>query len=84
MSGARHDAVLIEATKGTHELELDRADGVIGARGNQKRKQIFTMSHSSSLGGRVSMPPVRYSGIRPRGFLKNTFKQIKKKDKAGL
>ena len=78
ISGARHDAVLIEATKGTHELELEQPMGLSVPGETEEEADLHHITlllpdgHSLDASG-------SYSGIRHRGFLKNTFNNVKKK-----
>ena len=78
ISGARHDAVLIEATKGTHELELEQPMGLSIPGETEEEADLHHITlllpdgHSLDASG-------SYSGIRHRGFLKNTFNNVKKK-----
>ena len=78
MSGARHDAVLIEATKGMHEMELEQMMGLSVPGETEEEKDLH---HVMLLlpGGQSLDATGTYSGIRHRGFLKNTFNRVKKK-----
>jgi len=77
MSGERRDAVLIEARKGTHELELEQAMAmsVPGETEDEKDNHYIMLLLP---GGQSLEATGTYSGIRARGFFKNTFKRVKK------
>ena len=78
MSGARHDAVLVEATKGTHEMELEHTMGLSVPGETEQEKDLH---HVMLLlpGGQSLEATGTYSGIRHRGFLKKTFNKVKKR-----
>ena len=80
MSGARHDALLIEAKKGTHEMELEHAMAmsVPGESEDQLDNHYLMLLLP---GGQSLEATGTYSGIRPRGFLNKAFKQVKKRVK---
>jgi len=77
MTGERHDALLIEARKGTHELELEQvmAMSVPGETEDEKDNHYVMLLLP---GGQSLEATGTYSGIRARGFFKNTFKKVKK------
>jgi len=77
MSGERHDALLIEARKGTHELGLEQvmAMSVPGETEDEKDNHYVMLLLP---GGQSLEATGTYSGIRARGFFKNTFKKVKK------
>ncbi|MDH3769777.1 MAG: hypothetical protein OET79_02155, partial [Nitrospirota bacterium] len=78
--GERHDAVLIEAKKGTHELELTDALAlsVAGAEADSQdlHHVILLLPNGESLEATGS-----YSGIRPRGLFDQAVNNVKKKAK---
>jgi len=78
MSGERRDAVLIEAKKGTHELELEQtmALSVPGESEEEKDNHhvILLLPNGESLDATGT-----YSGIRARGFFQKTVNSVKKK-----
>ena len=77
MSGERHDALLIEAKKGTHELDLEQAMAM-SVPGESEDEQD---NHHVMLllpGGESLDATGSYSGIRGRGFFKKTFNRVKK------
>ncbi len=80
MSGERHDAVLIEAKKGTHELELTEilALSVPGTEDDSQdlHHVILLLPNGNSLESTGT-----YSGIRPRGLFDQAVKKVKKKAK---
>ncbi|MGB0910065.1 MAG: hypothetical protein ACPGYT_06855 [Nitrospirales bacterium] len=80
MSGERHDAVLIEAMNGTHKLELEHSMGLSVPGETEEESDLH---HVTLLlpGGQSLDATGTYSGIRHRGFLKNTFHNVKKKAK---
>jgi len=77
MSGERHDAVLIEAKKGTHELALEHAMAMSLPGEAEKEADLH---HVMLLlpGGNSLEATGTYSGIRPRGFFNKTFNNVKK------
>ena len=79
----RHNAVLIEAQKGTHQLELSNALAlsVPGTDENHKdlHHVILLLPDGQSLESIGS-----YSGIRPRGMFDNVVKDIKKQTNRAL
>ena len=77
MSGERHDALLIEARKGTHELELEQvmAMSIPGETEDEKDNHYVMLLLP---GGQSLEATGTYSGIRARGFFQNTFKKVKK------
>ncbi len=77
MSGDRRDAVLIEARKGVHELELEQhmAMSLPGQSEEEKDHHYLMLLQP---GGQSLEATGTYSGIRARGFFKNTFNQVKK------
>jgi hypothetical protein len=77
MSGERHDALLIEARKGTHELELEQvmAMSVPGETEDEKDNHYVMLLLP---GGQSLEATGTYSGIRARGFFQNTFKKVQK------
>ena len=77
MSGERHDALLIEARKGTHEMELEQvmAMSVPGETEDEKDNHYVMLLLP---GGQSLEATGTYSGIRARGFFQNTFKKVKK------
>ena len=77
MSGERHDALLIEARKGTHELELEHtmAMSLPGKTEDEKDNHYVMLLLP---GGQSLEATGTYSGIRARGFFKNTFNRVKK------
>ncbi len=80
MSGERHDAILIEANKGTHELELPEplALSVSGTDDDSQDLHhiILLLPNGESLESTGT-----FSGIRQRGFFKNAVNNVKKKAK---
>ena len=80
MSGERHDAVLIEANKGTHELELPEplALSVSGTDDDSQDLHhiILLLPNGESLESTGT-----FSGIRQRGFFNNAVNNVKKKAK---
>ena len=79
MSGKRHDALLIEAKKGTHELDLEQAMAISVPGESEDEKD----NHHVMLllpGGESLEAAGTYSGIRGRGkgFFKKTFNRLKK------
>ena len=78
MSGERHDALLIEARKGTHELELEQAMALSVSGASEEEKD----NHHVMLllpGGESLDATGTYSGIRARGFFQKTVNSVKKK-----
>ena len=77
MSGERRDALLIEARKGTHKLELEQrmAMSLPGESEEEKDNHYVLLLLP---GGESLEATGTYSGIRARGFFKNTFKKVKK------
>jgi len=74
----RHDALLIEAKKGTHELDLSDALA-LSVTGTEDESQdlhhvILLLPNGESLESTGT-----YSGIRPRGFFDKAVKNVKKK-----
>ena len=77
MSGERHDALLIEASKGTHKLELEQVMAMsVPGETEDEKDNLYVMLLLP--GGQSLEATGTYSGIRPRGFFKNTFNQVKK------
>ncbi len=78
--GERHNAILIEARKGTHELDLTDtlALSVTGTEddNNDLHHIILLLPNGKSLEATGT-----YSGIRPRGFFDKAVNKIKKKAK---
>lgn len=78
--GERHDAVLIEAKKSTHELDLTDALAlsVTGTEddGQDLHHVILLLPNGESLESTGT-----YSGIRPRGFFEKAMNNVKKKAK---
>ncbi len=73
----RHDALLIEAQHGTHELQLSN---VLALSVPGETKEDRNLHHILLLlpDGQSLEATGTYSGIRPRGLLRNAFKTIKK------
>ena len=78
MSGARHDAVLVEATKRTHEMELEHTMGLsVPGESEDQLDNHYVMLLLPD--GQSLEATGTYSGIRARGFFKNAFKKVKKR-----
>ncbi len=78
MSGERHDAVLIEATKGTHGLELEQTMSLSVPGETAEESDLHHVTLLLPNGQSLDATGT-YSGIRHRGFLRNTFNNVKKK-----
>ena len=78
MSGERHDAVLIEAKKGSHELEIEHTMAV-SIPGNSEGQEDHHYVMLLLPGGQSLDATGTYSGIRERGFFKKSFNNVKKK-----
>ena len=77
MSGERHDALLIEAKKGTHEMEIEHALAM--SLPGEAEKEVDLHHVMLLLPGGTSLEATgTYSGIRPRGFFNQTFNKAKK------
>lgn len=78
MHGERRDAVLLEATKGAHELELEQpmALSVSGeSEDDQDNHHVMLLLP----GGESLEATGTYSGIRARGFFQKAVNRVKKK-----
>jgi hypothetical protein len=80
MSGERHDALLIEAKKGTHELELEQTMA-LSVSGESEDEQDVHHVMLLLPGGESLEATGTYSGIRARGLFQKTFNRVKKKAK---
>ena len=78
MSGERHNAVLIEANKGTHELELEQTMALSVSGESEEEKDnhhvMLLLPNGQSLEATGT-----YSGIRARGGFQKAFNRVKKK-----
>ena len=76
MSGDRHDALLIEAAKGTHEMELEHTMG-LSIPGETEEEKDFHYVMLMLPNGQSLEATGTYSGVRPRGFFNQAFKTVK-------
>jgi len=77
MAGERYEAVLIEAKKGSHELEIEDAIAlsIPGAAGGQADNHYVMLLLP---GGQSLESTGTYSGIRARGLFTKAFNDVKK------
>ena len=74
--GERHDALLIEANKGTHDLVLEQVMAISEpGESNDEKDHHYVMLLLP--GGQSLEATGTYSGIRPRGFFTRTFTRMK-------
>ena len=76
ISGERHDALLIEAKKGTHELELEQPMA-LSVPGDSDNEQDHHYVMLLLPGGKSLEATGTYSGIRTRGFFQDSAKKVK-------
>ena len=80
ISGERHDALLIEAQKATHEMELEHAIAMsVPGESEDQLDHHYVMLLLP--GGQSLEATGTYSGIRPRGFFHKAFNKIKRRAK---
>ena len=77
ISGSRHNARLIEATKGTHTLELPDALALSVGGTTDEHKDLHHVILLLPSGESLESTGT-YSGIRPRGVLDNAVNNVKK------
>ena len=77
MAGERHEALLIEAKQGSHELEIEDtlALSIPGTAGGQADNHYVMLLLP---GGQSLEATGTYSGIRPRGLFDKAFRDVKK------
>ena len=76
MTGERHDAILIEAKKGSHELEIEHTTAIsIPGKSEGQEDHHYVMLLLP--GGQSLDATGTYSGIRGRGFFKKAFNNAK-------
>jgi len=77
IAGERHDALLIEAKKGSHELDIEHAIAVsIPGKSEGQADNHYVLLLLP--GGQTLEATGTYSGIRARGFLNQAFTNVKK------
>ena len=75
ISGARHDALLIEATKGMHAMELEHTMGLSVPGETEEEKDLHHVMLLLPGGQSSRSDSGTYSGIRPRGFFRKDIEQ---------